>query len=171
MRTIALAKTRIGIKIAVFAVFLAISIAAPFLKQQFITGPIVNAVLYVSTATLGIGAGVLIGFLPSMVSSRAGLLPIPLLPMIPYIIMGNAVLVLCFGVLRKKNFWLGVFTASILKFVFLFLSSSFIASFFIKTVLPKPIIAMMVWPQLITALAGGIIAYFGLKLVKHEPSH
>ncbi|KPJ55113.1 hypothetical protein AMJ47_01145 [Parcubacteria bacterium DG_72] len=166
MKTIALTKTRAGVKLAVFAVFLAVSIAAPFIKQQFITGPIVNAVLYISTATLGIGAGVLIGFLPSMISAWAGLLPIPLLPMIPYIIMGNAILVLTFGVLRKKNFWLGVGLASVLKFMFLFLSSSFIINFFIKTALPKPIIAMMAWPQLITALAGGIIAFILLKIIK-----
>ena len=155
-------------KSGIFALFLAIAIAAPFIKQQFITGPIVNAVLYVSTVILGIGAGVLIGFLPSMISAFAGLLPIPLLPMIPYIIMSNAILALTFGVLRKKNFWLGVFAASILKFVFLFLSSSFIVNFFIKQSLPKPIIQMMAWPQLITALIGGVIAFVLLKTIKAE---
>jgi len=82
--------------------------------------------------------------------------------------MGNAVLVLTFGVLKKKNFWLGVFAAGVLKFIFLYLSSSFIINFFIKTALPKPIIAMMAWPQLITALIGGIIAYLLLKITKHE---
>jgi len=167
-KVIVRSKSRAGVKIAVFAVFLAISILAPFLKQQFITGPIVNAVLFISTAVLGIGAGILIGLLPGMISAFTGLLPLPLLPMIPYIIMGNAVLVLIFGVLRKKSFWLGVISASFLKFIFLFFSSSFIINFFIKDSLPQKIAAMMAWPQLITALIGSIIAYFLLKLIKKE---
>lgn len=161
-------KTSIAIKLAIFAGFLGISIIAPFFKQQLVTGPIVNAVLFLSTAVLGIGAGVLIGFLPSMVSAFAGLLPMPLLPMIPYIIMSNAILVLIFGVLLKKNFWLGVVSASFIKFLFLFLSSSFVINFFIKGALPAKIVAMMTWPQLITALIGGVIAYSLLKLFRYE---
>lgn len=161
-------KTSIAIKLAIFAGFLGISIIAPFFKQQLVTGPIVNAVLFLSTAVLGIGAGVLIGFLPSMVSAFAGLLPMPLLPMIPYIIMSNAILVLIFGFLLKKNFWLGVVSASFIKFLFLFLSSSFVINFFIKKALPAKIVAMMTWPQLITALIGGVIACFLLKIVKYE---
>jgi len=163
MKTIALTKIKVEVKLAVFALFLAISIVAPFIRQQFITGPIVNAVLFISTAVLGIGAGILLSFLPSMISAFAGLLPLPLLPMIPYIIMGNAILVLTFGVLRKKNFWVGAISAAFLKFVFLFLSSSFVISWFIKNPLPQKIIAMMTWPQLITALLGTGITYFLLK--------
>ena len=153
-------------KAGVFALFLAVSIFAPFLKQQFITGPIVNAVLFVCTAFLGMGAGVLAGFLPSMAASFAGLLPLPLLPMIPYIIMANTILVLAFGVLKKKSFWLGVLTASVLKFLFLLLTSSFVVNLFIEGELPSKIAAMMAWPQLATALTGGIIAWVFLKLIK-----
>ncbi len=71
------------VKVGAFAIFLAIAIFAPLLKQQFITGPIVNAVLFISTAYLGITAGILVGFLPSLFAGSVGLLPIPLLPMIP----------------------------------------------------------------------------------------
>jgi len=162
IKVISLVKTNIWLKSAVFVIFLAISMLSPFLKQQFITGPIVNAVLFLTTAFLGISAGVLIGFLPSLVSAFVGLLPLPLLPMIPYIIMGNAVLVLIFGVLKKKSFGLGVILAGFVKFLLLYSVSSLFLS------LPKPIIAMMAWPQLITALMGGIIAYFLLKFLKYE---
>lgn len=163
-KTITLTKTRVGVKLLVFAVFLAIAIFAPFIKVQLVTGSIVNAVLFLSTALLGMTAGILIGFLPSMISAFAGLLPLPLLPMIPYIIMGNAILVLVFGIIRKKNFLFGVISASVLKFLFLFLTSSFLVSLFIEGTLPKPIITMMAWPQLITALIGGGIGYLVLKL-------
>ena len=165
-KAISVEKINIKIKLAFFALFLGICIFAPFLKQQFITGPIVNAVLFISTAVLGIGGGILIGFLPSMVSAFAGLLPSPLLPMIPYIIISNGILVLVFTSLRKKNFLTAVLSASFVKFLFLYLSSSFIISFFIRKSLPAQIISMMSWPQLITALIGGVIAYFVLKIIK-----
>ena len=167
-KTISLDKSKVIIKLVAFVIFLSIAIVAPFIKIQLITGSIVNAVLFISTATLGIGAGVLIGFLPSMISAFAGLLPIPLLPMIPYIIMGNAILVLTFGLLQKKKFLLGVISGSTLKFAFLFLTSSFIVSRFIEKPLPLVIINMMAWPQLITALIGGIIAYLILRIYEKK---
>jgi len=167
-KTISLTRSRIKIKLVAFSVFLAIALLAPLLRVQLVTGSIVNAVLFLATATLGMGAGVLIGFLPSVISAFSGLLPIPLLPMIPYIIMGNAILVLIFGALGKKKFLLGVVVASILKFLFLFLASSFIVSWFIKKPLPPMIINMMAWPQLITALMGGIIVYFLFKIYGKE---
>lgn len=150
---------KVLIKAGIFVVFLAISIVAPFIKIQLITGSIVNAVLFVSTLVLGIEAGILIGFLPSLVSVFSGLLPVALLPMIPYIILGNAISVLFFGVLRKRNFWMGITVASFLKFIFLFFSSSMLIDFFIHKPLPAQIVSMMAWPQLITALTGGLVAW------------
>jgi len=70
--------------------------------------------------------------------------------------------------LRKKNFWLGAVSAAFLKFIFLFLSSSFIVSWFIKNSLPQKIITMMTWPQLITALLGAVIAWLFLKARKYN---
>jgi len=162
-----IARSAILQKAGLFALFLAICIFAPFLKIQLITGTIVNAVLFFSTICLGFEAGVLIGFLPSIVSAYAGLLPPPLLPMIPYIILGNAILVLTFNFLKKRSF-LAVLAASFLKSSFLFLTSSFIIGFFIHKTLPKAIIGMMGWPQLFTALAGGALAIFLSRFVNFK---
>ena len=165
--TIDLTQKKALVKISAFAVFLIIVILAPLLKQQLITGSIVNAVLFISTAYLGITAGILISFIPSLFAGFVGLLPIPILPMIPYIIMANIILVLCFGVFRKKSFWLSAILASLLKFLFLFATSSFIINFFIQKTLPAKIVVMMAWPQLITALSGALIAFIILR-IKHE---
>lgn len=155
------------VKISAFAIFLIIAVFAPLLKQQLITGVIVNAVLFLSTAYLGISAGILISFLPSVFAGFVGMLPVVLLPMIPFIIMGNLILVLCFGFFRKKNFLLSAILASLLKFLFLFSASSFVINLFIRQNLPGKIIAMMTWPQLITSLSGSLIAFTILK-IKHE---
>jgi hypothetical protein len=154
-----LIQTKILVKTSLFAIFLALATFAPLLKEQFITGPIVNALLFISTIYLGVSAGLLISFLPSIFAFFVGLLP--------FIIISNVILVLSFGVFRKKSFWLSAVVASLLKFLFLFTSSSFIINFFIKQSLPEKIVSMMTWPQLITALSGALIAFIVLK-IKYE---
>lgn len=89
-----------------------------------------------------------------------GLLPMVMAPMVPFIIMGNFLLVYIFSLLRKNNFFLGLIPAALLKFSFLFLVSNFLISFFVKQAIADKIAVMMSYPQLITALMGGIIAYF-----------
>jgi hypothetical protein len=79
--------------------------------------------------------------------------------MIPFIIVGNILLVYAFNLLRKRNFFLGLFPAALLKFSFLFLVSNFIITFFIKQAVAEKIAVMMSYPQLITALLGGFITY------------
>ncbi|MBU2545416.1 iron hydrogenase [Patescibacteria group bacterium] len=161
-----LVQKKVLAKTSLFAIFLVLAIFAPLLKQQFVTGSIVNALLFLSTTYLGITAGLLISFLPSIFSLFTGLLPLPLIPMIPFIIVSNAILVLSFNFLRKKSFGFSIVLASLLKFLFLFGTSSFIINFFIKQNLPEKIIMMMAWPQLITALMGGLITFIILKVSK-----
>ncbi|MCD6550472.1 iron hydrogenase [bacterium] len=153
-------------KLAVFATLLGISITAPFLKQQALTGPLVNASLFVGVALLGTEATLLIGLLPSLFALSIGLLPAILAPMIPFIMTGNAILILAFGYLKNKNYWLGAISASFLKFIFLFASSQVVINLIIKKEIAAKATVMMSWPQLATALIGSFIAYFFLKIIK-----
>lgn len=159
---ICLFNKQIIVKAGIFALFLAITILAPFIKIQLVTGTIVNFVLYISTLSLGIEAGLLIGLLPSFVSVFANLLPLALLPMIPYIILSNMILVLVFGLIYKKNFAAAIVASSFFKFIFLFSISYFLF---------KGFVLMMSWPQLATALLGGLAVsvfslFFNLKNAK-----
>ncbi len=140
-----------------------IALVAPLFHQQLIAGSIVNATLFVATLLFGIQAGIMVGLLPSLIALSVGTLPTPLAPMIPYIMLANISLVLAFGYFKEKNFWLAVAVASLLKFVFLFVTSSFVVSLFLKKELTQGILMMMSWPQLLTAFLGGLIAYFVLK--------
>lgn len=144
-----------------------IAIMAPLFGIQSITGPIVNAVLFITTAVLGVKYGIFAGLLPSVISLFTGLLPLVLWPMIPFIIIGNAILVLLFHSLRQKNYWLGVSVSSAMKFLFLLGASRTVIQFFIKQPIASKISAMMSLPQFFTALAGGVIAYLFLKLFKY----
>lgn len=139
-----------------FLFFLAIVFFAPFVGNQFITGTIVNASLIISYFVLGLGGSILLCFLPSVISLALGFMSLPI--MIPFIVMGNIILILSFRVFN--NYWLGLFFGALLKFSFLFLIANFIIKFFVSSPVLVKIGAMMSWPQFVTACLGGIIAYF-----------
>lgn len=149
-----------------FTTLVAVAVLAPFAKQQLITGSIVNATLFISAATLGIGPAILVGLVPSLVSLSVGLLPPVLAPMIPFIMVSNSILILVFATLKKKNSLLGVVSASLIKFAFLYYTSSIVVNLLIQKSIAKNVVLMMSWPQLITALAGGVIAIFIFRLIK-----
>ena len=152
---------------AQFTVLLAVATLAPLLgHQQFLTGPIVNSTLFISTMLLGSSSAILVGLIPSLIALSCGLLPAVLAPMVPFIMMGNTILVLVFGYSRKKNYWLGMVSASFLKFAFLAGTSSLVIDLLLKKEVARNVALMMSWPQLFTALAGGIIAYLFLKSIK-----
>jgi hypothetical protein len=149
-----------------FFLLVGVATMAPLLRQQAITGPIVNATLFISVVLLGAQNAILVGLIPSLIALSVGLLPSVLAPMIPFIIAGNTILVLIFHYFREMNYWLGVIIASTLKFLFLFGTSSVVISLLIKKEIAPKVAMTMNWPQLFTALAGGLIAYLFLKSIK-----
>ena len=152
-----------------FIALITIVLIAPIFKNQLITGSIVNTALFVSTVVLGLKAGILIGLLPSLFALMTGLLPIILVPMIPLIVSSNIILVVVFNFLRSKNYWLAVFSASFLKFSFLFLTSLILINVFLtKESSIKAAVLMMGWPQILTALIGGLTSYLFLKNNRNE---
>lgn len=158
----ALDSTRI--KVLLFAVFLGIAIIAPaFIHIQWITGPLVNAALILATVLIGPMEAVLIGLMPSTIALVAGLLPLPLAPMVPFIMIGNAVLVAVFHYLYKRNFLIAIGVAAFLKFAFLHESVTLLMSKLLEQEIVAKLAVMMSWPQFFTAVIGGGLAYLILK--------
>jgi len=147
-----------------FVLLLGVATIAPLFHFQPLTGRIVNATLFIAATLLGVQNAIFIGLLPSTIALSAGLLPPVLAPMVPFIILGNTILIVAFNYLRKKNYWLGVISASVLKFLFLFGASSIVINLLLKREVATKVAVMMSWPQLATALTGGIIAYLFLKV-------
>ena len=127
--------------------------------NQWITGTIVNAILFLAFWRVGIVNAVLVAVLPSSIALMRGLLPAPMAVLIPYIILSNIILVAAFYALKKYPL-AGMIVSSFAKFLFLFV----ITSHFIK--IATPLLTMMHWPQLFTALAGGLIAVGIIKTSK-----
>jgi hypothetical protein len=149
---------------------LAVITIAPLIGNQYITGTIVNAGLLVAAAVFGFGGAFILCLLPSLIALASGTLPAVLAPMVPFIILGNILLVYFFSILRKSNYWMGLLSASLLKFSLLFFASNVIMDLFIKKQVAAKIAVMMSYPQLITALAGGAVAFFIIRRLEGKKS-
>lgn len=159
-------KKGIAVDLAKFTLLLGIAILAPLIRQQAVTGTIVNAVFFVSVVALGVRGAVLIALIPSIFSLAVGLLPAVLAPMVPFIMIGNIILIIVFDFLRKKNYWVGMILGGFLKFIFLASISSAVINLILKKEIASQVATMMGWSQLLTALAGGLVAYLFLKSIK-----
>jgi len=147
-------------------VLIGIAVVAPFFHFQWITGPIVNATLFVSVILLGVQGATLVALLPSIIALSVGTLPAVLAPMVPYIMLSNIILILAFNLLRKKNFIAAVISASVLKFGVLFSTSFIVINLVMKKELAASIASVMGINQLITALLGGAIAWMVVRRIK-----
>jgi len=127
---------------------------------QFITGPLVNTVLYLATMIVGWQGGILIGIFTPVIAAMRGILPPPLAPLIPFIALGNAILVILFFWLKSKNKIFGIIIASLVKFLVL------VSAVRLLVQVPPAVAQMMSFPQLITALAGGFIALLVMNIFK-----
>ncbi|MEI6835547.1 MAG: iron hydrogenase [Candidatus Falkowbacteria bacterium] len=161
-KTLALPKIDTA-SLARFTALLSVAILAPLVHNQILTGSLVNATLFIAAATLGLGAAVLISFLPSLFALLTGTLPLALAPLLPFIMLSNILLVLSFTAFSKSNFWWRISLAATLKFVFLYLVSSLAVKLLFGGALIGVATIMLSWPQLLTALLGGVLAFVVLK--------
>lgn len=150
-----------------FTILLGLVIAAPFFHFQAITGTVVNAVLILAVFILGRKEAVTIGIFPSLISVITGLLIPAIFPLVPFIILGNVILVFIVGVLKRESYWKGVIAGSIAKFLLLYISGIILVKIFELGNLTEIIGVMFGWQQLLTALSGGVVAYAALKILKN----
>ncbi len=148
------------------ALLLAVTLAFQLLGfPQMITGPAVNAMLLISSIYAGPTGGVIIGLLTPWIAFMRGTLAPPLAPMIPFIMLGNAVLVIIWSLCRMliKNKNAGSVTGLAIGAVVKFLTLSSAVRLLVS--LPPPVAKAMQIPQLYTALAGGVIALIAEKVL------
>lgn len=129
-----------------------------YIHSQYITGPIVNAVLLISAMYLGSTEAILLGFLPSLAALVSGLLPLALAPVIPFIMVSNSIYVYVYSKTAKWGI-VSVAAASIAKYAFLSSVTYMYFSHLLPTKLLPVAQQMMSYPQLLTAVIGGLIAF------------
>lgn len=142
-----------------------------FIHSQWFTGPIINAILILVLFLVGARSALVVAMIPSLMALAGGLLPAVLAPAVPFIMISNAILVLTVDRFYNwrpdsRGYWQGVAAGAILKFVFLYLSVGWITKLLLKQELAAAVAKMMSWPQFMTAVLGGGIAFAVLKWLK-----
>jgi hypothetical protein len=166
--------TRVDVQsIAKFLALAGVATMLPFFVHlQWLTGPIVNAILIILLFVVGIRSALLVCLIPSIMALSSGLLPAVLAPVVPFVMISNVILVLsvewCYELFKNSNkgYWFGVLVGAFLKFLFLFFSVNIIAKLLLKKDLAITVSRMMSWPQFATAIFGGVIAWVVLKWLK-----
>ena len=160
-------------KLTRFLALVGIAAMLPFfIHLQWLTGTLVNAVLILILFFAGRKYAIFACFIPSLMALAGGLLPAILLPLIPFIMLGNVIYVLAidgsYNYLRDnfRGYWLGILAGSLAKFSFLYSAAIFLFSLVLKKALPAPIILLVSWPQFATAVIGGMIAWIFLRWLK-----
>lgn len=149
--------TRTGLLLACLIVVQWLPFPAPF--KQFVTGPLVNMILLLAVISTGFLGGIILAILSPIfvlilgTHSALGFL----LPVVPFIMLGNIAYVFFFSILRGKQklFFpqlIGLILGSMIKFFVLFIAVTYIVK------VPAPIGKAMGITQLYTALGGGILA-------------
>ncbi|MBN1594550.1 hypothetical protein JW933_01355 [candidate division FCPU426 bacterium] len=140
--------------------FLAIGLKMP----QWLTGTLVNALLLSCLFRAGWKQAVLLGMITPLIATSVGVLPLPIIFMLPLIALANAGYVLVFDWAQAKSVSGALLLSAFLKFGLLFIAVTWLTFTppayqtpgGINTLeIPAAIKYMMTWPQLFTALAGG----------------
>lgn len=134
---------------------------------QPIVGPMVNFILIFSALFVGTTSGVLIGGATPLVAFMVGITPI--FPVVPFLMIGNALFVVLFNLTRNKATlypeYSALLLAAISKYVFLTLSARYLLVLLVPN-LPPQLVAALSLPQLYTALFGGTMAILLSKIVE-----
>ena len=146
-------------QITVTAIMLAICLVSQFFKNLsvYITGPIINAALILTVLYAGMACGIILSIITPVTSFFITGSPVmaAIPAMFPCIMIGNIILVVCVGLLRKKcgkaaDFPVSIAIGAILKALFM---------------LPVLQLQFSV-TQLITAVIGGVYAVIIAAVLK-----
>ena len=120
-------------------------------QNQIILGTIVNTTLFLVTMRMGLINAIFISFIPSLVALTRGMLPPQAVMLLPFIILGNIAMVSTFFAL-KINPYGRILLSSLVKTIFM------IIPLVIGIQISSSVAFMLSWPQLLTALLGGMVA-------------
>ena len=165
-------------QITVTAIMLAICLVSQFFKNLsvYITGPIINAALILTVLYAGMACGIILSIITPVTSFFITGSPVMAAfpAMFPCIMIGNIILVVCVGLLRKKcgkaaGFPISIAIGAILKALFMGIA---IALIILPAFLPPmhkmlPVLQLQFSvTQLITAVIGGVYAVIIAAVLK-----
>lgn len=156
-----------GLMLALTLVFQMLRFFIPMPSQLsiFIIGTLVNATLLVTVVLLGLGSGTIICVAAPMVAFFQGHIAFPW--MVPIIAIGNFTIILIYYLFHSKAKGTAVLLSSFTKFVFLLISTRWFIGLLEVPAKPAQVLSYAFsWPQLITALLGGIVSISVLRILE-----
>lgn len=142
-------------------VLAALAIALQMMNlPQPVTGPGINAILFVAACYVGPLSGALIGILTPWLALVTGVMA--LAPAVPVIMAGNVTLALVAGYVGRINRYAGLGLASVLKFGVMTAGVRYIVS--TGTKVPPVAYTTLTITQLFTALGGAVVAAIILEV-------
>jgi hypothetical protein len=162
--------TRADVAVGMAALTLA-AVLAPLLRVQLLTGMIVNACLVIALMTLGKKPALGVALFPSTVAAFSGTLPLALVPLIPVIVIANAVLIHVFDFFKDRGFSVAALASSFAKYAFLSLAGYAYFAVFATPAIGRGLAAVISYMQLITALLGCLAAFFIVRWYKSKNRH
>lgn len=139
--------------------------------NQLLVGSVINAVLLITAYLCGTFYGAAVGVLTPWTALLVGQLKPAMAPFIPFIMIGNAVFVIAFGLLASKKPYgkfFGIAFGAVLKFGFLYLAANqliYMLNMNFPKNIAKALSTAMGTTQLITALIGGALALVLIEIL------
>lgn len=144
------------------SVLLAIAVVFQLVKMgQYVTGTGINAVLATAVGTCGLPWAAAIGLLTPALAVVLGVQPPVTVVLVPFIMAGNVVYAALFSLAGKRNEFVGTVAAAFAKFLLLYVAANMVVNG-----LPAPVKLAFSFPQLITGLAGGVVAITVMRALK-----
>lgn len=140
-----------------------VAVVAPAIGNQFFTGTLVNATLFIVAFRYGWKIGALVGVLPSGISLVIGFLVPAVAPLIPFIIASNLLLVWLFIKLKKQLYFNKAVLSVAAKTAFLFIIGFIVSQLVGDPVLTSIAAKMFTWMQGLTGLTGALLAWGVLR--------
>jgi hypothetical protein len=144
------------------------------------TGPVINLMLILTSLVISPVAACILGVLTPVVAGLRGQLPGFMMPMIPFIMIANSVLILLFtafrrffarwlgneNILRSIPAWLGLVIGAFCKFLLLYYAARVILPLVLGIAMRDVVIQAMSLPQFLTALVGGALAFLIFRMLQ-----
>ncbi len=160
------------------SIFLAFAIVLQLIGRNFVNinplliGPLISTVILLTTYVCGIKHGIIISILIPATAVPLGALAAPLIPFVPFIVVGNIVFAAGFAATMKKGnlgIYTGVALGTLLKVLFLSLSATkliFMFNLGIPEASARMIGMAFTTPQIIISLIGGAVAVIAIEVMK-----
>jgi len=159
--------TRTALLLAVTVVFQMLRPLIPLqgVGSNLVVGSLVNTSLAASSVVVGLWGGIIISIVAPIIAFLQQ--HIAFVWMIPIVAAGNIVMVVLYGLFFKKNKWIAIGLSSVIKAAVLYLLvKAAINIVAVPEQAAKTLSLMFSWPQLVTAVIGGILASLVLKVLK-----